>query len=69
MTDVAVIGVPSAEWGETVVAHVVGTGDTEGVRAWAAEQLAPFKCPREYRWVESLPRNALGKVQKHLLHP
>lgn len=67
VTDAAVVGVPSTEWGETVVAHVVGTGDTPAVRAWAESQLAAFKRPRAYHWVESLPRNALGKLQKHRL--
>jgi malonyl-CoA/methylmalonyl-CoA synthetase len=65
--EAAVVGVPSDEWGETVVAHVVGTGDTAAVQAHAEAELARFKCPREYRWVDALPRNALGKVQKHLL--
>ncbi len=67
VTEAAVVGVPSTEWGETVAAHVVGTGDTAAVQVWAESQLAAFKCPREYHWVESLPRNALGKVQKHRL--
>lgn len=67
VAEAAVVGVPSAEWGETVVAHVVGTGDTAAVAAWAETQLAPFKRPRQYHWVQSLPRNALGKLQKHLL--
>ncbi len=67
VVEAAVVGVASAEWGETVVAHVVGTGDDATVAAWAESQLAGFKCPREYHWVEALPRNALGKVQKHLL--
>jgi acyl-coenzyme A synthetase/AMP-(fatty) acid ligase len=31
------------------------------------EKLASFKAPREFRVVERLPRNAMGKVQKHLL--
>jgi len=31
------------------------------------EHLASFKVPREFRTVEKLPRNAMGKVQKHLL--
>jgi acyl-CoA synthetase (AMP-forming)/AMP-acid ligase II len=67
VTEAAVVGVPSDEWGETVVAYVVGDGDTESVRAHADDQLARFKQPRDYRWVDALPRNALGKVQKHLL--
>jgi len=67
VTEAAVVGVPSAEWGETVVAHLVGTGDTDAVEAWAGSQLASFKRPRRYHWVDTLPRNALGKLQKHLL--
>ncbi len=60
--EVAVVGLPSAEWGETVVAFVVGAPDLAGLRDLAEAELAPFKRPRELRLVESLPRNALGKV-------
>jgi malonyl-CoA/methylmalonyl-CoA synthetase len=67
VTEAAVVGEANDEWGETVVAYVVGTGDTAAVDAHAADQLAKFKRPRHYRWVDALPRNALGKVQKHLL--
>ena len=67
VAEAAVVGVPSAEWGETVVAHLVGTGDTAAVEAHAERELAAYKRPRAYHWVDALPRNALGKVQKHLL--
>jgi malonyl-CoA/methylmalonyl-CoA synthetase len=72
VAEVAVVGTPSEEWGEVVTAFVVATdpGDPpdEGeLLALAAEQLAPFKRPRLVRYVESLPRNALGKVLKHEL--
>ena len=62
VVEVAVVGVASPEWGETVVAYVVGDPDLDALRAFAAAELAPFKCPRELRLVPSLPRNALGKV-------
>jgi malonyl-CoA/methylmalonyl-CoA synthetase len=64
VVDVVVIGTPSEEWGETVTAVVVVDGpcDETRLRAFAAEQLAPFKCPRIVRFVDELPRNALGKV-------
>ncbi len=62
VTEVAVVGVPSAEWGETVVAYVVGDPDLASLGELAAAELAPFKCPREVRLVHALPRNALGKV-------
>jgi malonyl-CoA/methylmalonyl-CoA synthetase len=60
--EVAVVGLPSAEWGETVVAYVVGDPDIVSLQASAAAELAPFKCPREVRLIDALPRNALGKV-------
>jgi malonyl-CoA/methylmalonyl-CoA synthetase len=60
--EAAVVGVPSAEWGETVVAFVVGDPDLASLQELAAAELAPFKCPREVRLISALPRNALGKV-------
>jgi malonyl-CoA/methylmalonyl-CoA synthetase len=62
VTEVAVVGAPSAEWGETVVAYVVGDPDLDSLHQLAAAELAPFKCPREVRLIDALPRNALGKV-------
>jgi malonyl-CoA/methylmalonyl-CoA synthetase len=72
VVDVAVVGVPDAEWGERVVACVV-TAETadgatgEALLAWAAERLAPYKRPREVRFVDELPRNAMGKVVRAAL--
>jgi malonyl-CoA/methylmalonyl-CoA synthetase len=60
--EVAVVGEASAEWGEIVVAYVVGDPDLVSLRELAAAELAPFKCPREVRRIDALPRNALGKV-------
>jgi malonyl-CoA/methylmalonyl-CoA synthetase len=60
--EVAVVGVPSAEWGETVEAFVVGDPDLESLGDLATRELAPFKRPRQVHIVEALPRNALGKV-------
>ncbi|KON89930.1 hypothetical protein AF332_25970 [Sporosarcina globispora] len=61
-----VVGVPHEEWGETVKAVVVlkGAVSEEKLRAFAAEQLAEFKCPRIYSFVDELPRNASGKILK-----
>jgi malonyl-CoA/methylmalonyl-CoA synthetase len=63
--EMAVVGLPSEEWGESVTAFVVGIDgrpDVEGISALAAEELAPYKRPREIRVVPALPRNAMGKV-------
>jgi malonyl-CoA/methylmalonyl-CoA synthetase len=65
--EVAVVGLPSAEWGEVVVAFVVGAPDLAELRDLAEAELAPFKRPRELRLVEALPRNALGKVVRQQL--
>jgi malonyl-CoA/methylmalonyl-CoA synthetase len=65
VAEVAVTGVASEEWGQTVTAWVVPDGDRPDERdlvAFAAERLAPYKRPRTVRFVDSLPRNALGKV-------
>jgi malonyl-CoA/methylmalonyl-CoA synthetase len=68
--EAAVVGTPSEEWGEVVTAFIVPDGRRPAetaLEAFAAERLAPFKRPRLWRFVESLPRNALGKVIKHKL--
>jgi malonyl-CoA/methylmalonyl-CoA synthetase len=67
VVDVAVVGVPDPEWGERVVACVVaaeGASDAAAgtLLAWTADRLAPYKRPREVRFVDELPRNAMGKV-------
>ncbi len=70
VAEVAVVGEPSDEWGELVVAVVVpatDAGDADALLAFAAEHLAPYKRPRRVRFVDELPRNALGKVVRGLL--
>ena len=66
----AVVGSPSDEWGETVTAYVVSTGEVvsaDELMAFAAVQLAAYKRPRIMRFVDALPRNAMGKVVKQEL--
>jgi long-chain acyl-CoA synthetase len=67
--EAAVAGVPDERWGEAVTAWVVASDAvTEAdLVAFARERLAPYKCPKAVRFVDALPRNALGKVQKHKL--
>jgi malonyl-CoA/methylmalonyl-CoA synthetase len=60
----AVIGVPHPDFGEAVVACVVGSVEEEAVRAGLRERLAAFKIPKRVLVLEDLPRNAMGKVQK-----
>jgi malonyl-CoA/methylmalonyl-CoA synthetase len=67
--DVAVVGETSEEWGERVVAYVVSAAriELEALRKSIEGRLAPFKHPRQLHHIDALPRNALGKVQKHRL--
>jgi len=63
--EIAVIGVPSAEWGESVTAFVAGHDgdpDLDALALLAAQELTSYKRPRAFRVVDALPRNALGKV-------
>jgi malonyl-CoA/methylmalonyl-CoA synthetase len=63
----AVIGVPHPDFGEAVVAVVIGQGQEAAMIAELRERLAAFKTPKRVFFVPELPRNAMGKVQKNLL--
>ena len=67
--EAAVVGAPDARRGEVPVAYLVTDGpvDSQALRDTCAQSLASFKVPRGFVRVDGLPRNALGKVQKHLL--
>jgi malonyl-CoA/methylmalonyl-CoA synthetase len=72
VAEVAVLGLPDADFGEQVVAVVVPPAGAPAPEAqalvdWCKDRLASFKKPRRVVFAEALPRNALGKVQKHLL--
>jgi malonyl-CoA/methylmalonyl-CoA synthetase len=63
----AAIGVPHPDFGEAVVVVVKGRGDEASMIARARERLAAFKAPKRVLFVDDLPRNAMGKVQKAAL--
>jgi len=66
----AVIGLAHPDFGEAVTAVVVGGAgcpDEAGVQAALEGRLARFKCPKRVLFVDELPRNTMGKVQKNLL--
>jgi malonyl-CoA/methylmalonyl-CoA synthetase len=65
--EAAVVGVPDDVRGEVPVAYIVGEFDPADLERICRAQLASFKVPRRFTKVESIPRTALGKVQKHLL--
>jgi len=68
----AVIGVPHPDFGEAVVAVVKRAGggteiSAEAIQTTAKAELANFKVPKKVFFVDELPRNTMGKVQKNLL--
>jgi acyl-CoA synthetase (AMP-forming)/AMP-acid ligase II len=70
--EAAVVGREHEELGQEVEAVVVlvdgSKSDTETLRAWVAERLAYYKVPAHWQFRDQpLPRNASGKVMKHLL--
>lgn len=74
VADAAVVGVPDADWGERIHAFVVPSKAPPDPAAlerelidWAAASLASYKKPRAVRFMNELPKNALGKIQKHVL--
>lgn len=65
VADVAVVGVPSMEWGETPVAYVVSRGaDAETLRAFANARLGKTQRISDVRLIDELPRSHIGKVLK-----
>jgi fatty acid CoA ligase FadD36 len=64
VSEVAVVGVPDDDLGQRIVAFVVGDAAPQELIDHVGQQLSAHKRPREVRVVDSLPRNAMGKVMK-----
>jgi long-chain acyl-CoA synthetase len=62
--DVAVFGVADDQWGQRVCAAVVGSASEAELTAYARERLSPAKRPKQWRFVDDLPRTATGKVRR-----
>jgi malonyl-CoA/methylmalonyl-CoA synthetase len=63
----AVIGLTHPDFGEGVAAVVIGAGEEADLIAAARARLAAYKAPKRILFVDELPRNAMGKVQKNVL--
>ena len=62
--EVSVIGRPHAEWGEVVVAYVVGDARPGELDELCLSEIARFKRPKDYVFVDALPKNNYGKILK-----
>src|SRR5882757_3327759 len=62
--EVSVIGRPDREWGEVVVAYVVGSASAAELDALCLARIARFKRPKDYVFVDALPKNNYGKILK-----
>jgi acyl-CoA synthetase (AMP-forming)/AMP-acid ligase II len=67
VAEAAVVGAPDPEWGEVVVAFVVGSAGAEELDAHLLARIARFKRPKRYEVVDQLPKNSYGKVLKRTL--
>ncbi|WP_075351106.1 acyl-CoA synthetase [Algoriphagus marinus] len=69
ISDCGVVGIPSEEWGEIVVAALVCDPalDSTQLTIWLKERMPGYKIPRKIVTISELPRNAMGKVTKNEL--
>jgi fatty-acyl-CoA synthase len=67
VAEACVVGAPDAEWGEVVVAYIVGTATEPELDAHLLERIARFKRPKRYVYIDELPKNSYGKVLKREL--
>ena len=68
VAEVAVVGKPDAKWGEIPLAFIVKKADAtiseQDIVALCRQNLAGYKCVREVRFIDAIPKNAVGKVLK-----
>jgi fatty-acyl-CoA synthase len=67
VTEAGVVGAPDSEWGEVVVAFIVGSASAAELDAHLLERIARFKRPKLYEFIDELPKNSYGKVLKREL--
>ncbi|BBZ47794.1 AMP-binding protein [Mycobacterium parmense] len=67
VTEACVVGSPDPEWGEIVVAFIVGTADPAELDAYLLQRIARFKRPKRYEFIDELPKNSYGKVLRREL--
>jgi malonyl-CoA/methylmalonyl-CoA synthetase len=66
--DCSVVGIDNEEWGEIVVAAILTDSNNLNINDlnnWIREKLPAYKVPRQYKIIDELPKNAMGKVTKN----
>jgi fatty-acyl-CoA synthase len=67
VAEACVVGAADPDWGEVVVAFIVGTASEADLDAHLLERIARFKRPKRYEYLDELPKNSYGKVLKRAL--
>jgi fatty-acyl-CoA synthase len=67
VSEACVVGAPDPDWGEVVVAFIVGSASEAELDAHLLERIARFKRPKRYEFVDEIPKNSYGKVLKREL--
>lgn len=67
VTEAGVVGRADSKWGQVPVAFVISGLEESEIRKEVSRLLAKYKCPVDYYFRDSLPRNANGKLMRHLL--
>jgi len=67
VTEAAVLGVPDPEWGQRIVAVLVGAGDPDEIRTWVRQRLRSSKTPDTVVFRDELPKTETGKLVRRVL--
>lgn len=67
VAEAAVVGAPDPEWGEIVVAFIVGAAPADELDTHLLDRIARFKRPKRYVYLDEMPKNSYGKVLKREL--
>lgn len=67
VVEAGVVGAKDEEWGEVVVAYIVGEVEPAELNAHLLDRIARFKRPKRYEFIDELPKNSYGKVLKREL--